>query len=206
MPRKEYKLITVKVATFQRFLQAAHKVKSKDPEMDNSKFLDSLLSHKKSKWFSQNHNNPILVCPVRTHFLIFNKRVIVYILVNLTHSVSRINAIVIDDNVDVRDLFVELLEIQNVNVIGIGSNGKEAYDLYQKHNPDIVFIDAIMPDFDGFFGMETIMKYDPKAIVVLITGAFTEQAKINQYKPTAIVEKPLDMNEIKNVISKFCIR
>lgn len=123
-----------------------------------------------------------------------------------TDSMSKINAIVIDDNIDVRDLFVELLEIQNVNVVGIGSNGKEAYELYQRYNPDITFIDALMPGFDGFFGLEIIMKYDPKAIVVLITGAFTEQAKIEYYKPTAIVEKPLDMNEIKNIINKFCIQ
>ena len=49
MPRKEYKTITVKVETQEKFLRAVRDAK-RDGAMDNSKFLDLLLStHKRSK-------------------------------------------------------------------------------------------------------------------------------------------------------------
>lgn len=47
MPRKEYKTITVKAATFQRFQKAVHGAKKANPDIDNSKFLESLLNYKK---------------------------------------------------------------------------------------------------------------------------------------------------------------
>ncbi|MBI3640280.1 MAG: hypothetical protein HY223_08205 [Thaumarchaeota archaeon] len=52
MPRKEYKTITVKVETFQKFLKAINEAKKADPEIDNSKFVDGLLNghgHRKSR-------------------------------------------------------------------------------------------------------------------------------------------------------------
>lgn len=47
LPRKEYKTITVKVETFNRFLKAAQEAKKSDPELDNSIFVDSLLDLRK---------------------------------------------------------------------------------------------------------------------------------------------------------------
>jgi len=49
MPRKEYKTITVKAETQEKFLRAVRDAKRGD-STDNSKFLDLLLStHKRSK-------------------------------------------------------------------------------------------------------------------------------------------------------------
>lgn len=43
MPRKEYKTITVKEQTFNRFLRAVHDAKKANPDLDNSSFLEKLL-------------------------------------------------------------------------------------------------------------------------------------------------------------------
>ncbi len=47
LPRKEYKTITVKVETFNRFIKATQEAKKSDPEIDNSLFVDSLLDLRK---------------------------------------------------------------------------------------------------------------------------------------------------------------
>jgi hypothetical protein len=44
MPRKEYKTITVKSESFQKFIKAIKDAKRDDPSLDNSTFLNSLLS------------------------------------------------------------------------------------------------------------------------------------------------------------------
>jgi hypothetical protein len=46
MPRKEYKTITVKVAAFEQFAKAIKDARKKDPSIDNSTFLSSLINKK----------------------------------------------------------------------------------------------------------------------------------------------------------------
>lgn len=47
LPRKEYKTITVKVETFNRFIKATQEAKKANPDVDNSLFVDSLLDLRK---------------------------------------------------------------------------------------------------------------------------------------------------------------
>lgn len=47
MPRKEYKTITVKIESFQKFIKAVKDARKDDPALDNSTFLNSLLSRSK---------------------------------------------------------------------------------------------------------------------------------------------------------------
>jgi hypothetical protein len=49
LPRKEYKTITVKSESFQKFLRAIKDAKKDNPALDNSTFLNSLLSKNKKK-------------------------------------------------------------------------------------------------------------------------------------------------------------
>lgn len=50
MPRKEYKTITVKTGTFQKFLKTIQEAKKSDTKLDNSKFVEMLLEkYKKSR-------------------------------------------------------------------------------------------------------------------------------------------------------------
>jgi len=115
---------------------------------------------------------------------------------------SNINAIVIDDDVDVRDLFVELLKMNEINIVGIGSNGKDALELYKLHNPDIVFIDYIMPEYDGLYGAEKIKEFDPHAKIVLVSGSYFEKGKLDNLVNT-ILKKPIEINDVVSTINKM---
>ncbi len=46
-------------------------------------------------------------------------------------------------------------------------------DLYKKHQPDVVFVDALMPEFDGFYGLEKIRE-NYSNTVVMVTGSIDE--------------------------------
>lgn len=65
--------------------------------------------------------------------------------------------IVIDDDIDVIDAFSEYLRIKGIDVLGIGYHGKDAVNLYQQFKLDVVFLDAKMPKYDGFYGIEKIL-------------------------------------------------
>jgi len=64
--------------------------------------------------------------------------------------------LVVDDDIDTLEVFAEFLEIKDVNVVGRGHDGKEAVELFEKHRPDFVLMDVMMPDYDGFYGIEEI--------------------------------------------------
>lgn len=119
-----------------------------------------------------------------------------------TDNPSSINAIVIDDDVDVRELFVELLQMNNVVIVGTGSNGKDALDLYKTHHPDITFIDYLMPQYDGIYGIKMINEYDPDAKIVMVSGSYFEQGVLGA-SVVAIIKKPIEMSEVIDVMNKI---
>jgi len=49
-----------------------------------------------------------------------------------------IRAVVVDDDKDTVALFSEILQGNNINVVGKGYNGQEAAFLYQKLKPDVI--------------------------------------------------------------------
>jgi len=109
---------------------------------------------------------------------------------------------VIDDDVDIVDVFCELLKVVNVDVLGIGNDGDDALKLYEKYNPDIVFTDLQMDRCDGYYVVETIKDVYPDAKITVITGDLnvTSSPILNLLK-VPIIKKPFDTHEIKQLIN-----
>ena len=115
-----------------------------------------------------------------------------------------VTAIVVDDDKDTVDVFCEYLNMKNVKVVGMGYNGKEALELYQLHNPDIVFLDLMMPDYDGIYALERIRRINPEAKVVVITADVRDDTtkKLDLLKPTEIFVKPYDLDRITQMLER----
>jgi len=107
-------------------------------------------------------------------------------------------AIVADDDQSNLELFSELLEINDIKIIDKVTNGKKAVIAFQKLKPDVVFLDVMMPEFDGLYALEEIRKIDPSSIVIMITADTSDETsdRLDQLKPTAIVHKPYEMNSV----------
>lgn len=116
-----------------------------------------------------------------------------------------ITAIVIDDDVDTVDVFCDYLQLVDVNVLGRGHNGKDAVELYRKYAPDVVFLDLMMPDYDGFYALEHIRKINPAAKIVVITADLRGDTadRLDILKPTDVFIKPYDINKISALLKKI---
>ncbi len=114
-----------------------------------------------------------------------------------------ISAIVIDDEQDVLDVFCEYLKVKNVNVLAEGRNGKDAVELYQKLKPDVVLMDLVMPQYDGFYGIENIRKYDPDSKIIIFSASLTPEYidMLRKMKVSGISVKPYDMDRIIDLIN-----
>lgn len=118
----------------------------------------------------------------------------------------RFSALVIEDDSDMKAVFVEILQMYNISVIGTGSNGKEAAELYGRLHPDIVFMDILMPEYDGFDGIKAIKKIDPDAKIVIVTGAVLDPKKIPFTNTTQMVQKPVGMESIISAVNKIMVQ
>jgi len=122
---------------------------------------------------------------------------------NNKHSFVRISAIVIEDDIELRELFVELLREHKIEIAGTGSNGKEADELYRIHHPDIVLIDLMMPLYDGYEGIRRIKERDKNAKIIVVSGSSAKLNMLEKYDIHDVVQKPIDMNKVGYTISKL---
>lgn len=110
----------------------------------------------------------------------------------------------IDDDVDTVEVFCEYLEIKDITVVGRGHNGKKAIELYEKLNPDIVLLDVMMPEYDGFYGLEHIKKINPDAKVIMVTADLTydTEKKLKEFNASAVIYKPYEIDSVIETIHK----
>ncbi len=117
-----------------------------------------------------------------------------------------IRAVVVDDDKDTVALFAEIMQSNQIQVVGKGYNGQEAAFLYQKLKPDVIFLDVIMPVYDGIYGITKIREMNPDAVVIITTNQMTINAQIalNKLKPSAVIKEPIDVNEIIKIVNQLC--
>jgi len=111
-----------------------------------------------------------------------------------------IRLIVIDDDSDLLDGLCEFLEHNSFNVVGKGSNGKEAVDLYLQMNPDVVLIDLSMPEYDGSYAIEKIREIDSDSKIIMITGYDTSSRNLPLNTLNEILTKPIDFKQLIKTI------
>jgi len=119
-----------------------------------------------------------------------------------TQMQKNATAVVIDDDPDAVDLFSDYLKNKGVEVVGKGHDGSEGFELFKKLNPDIIFLDVIMPKYDGFYTLKKIREINSKAKVIMVTADFSPETKkkLKEMNATDIIYKPYDRKAIDKII------
>lgn len=81
---------------------------------------------------------------------------------------NRLSILIIEDQMFSRHLLTESLKKHHSTLSA--ENACEGLNLYMLNAPDIVFLDIELPDHDGFYVLERILKTDPTAFVVMTTA------------------------------------
>jgi threonine synthase len=91
---------------------------------------------------------------------------------------------IVDDAPDVRRLIRRILQSQGNYILYEAENGKTAIDLIRKEHPNLVILDLMMPDIDGFSVMDALQeKEDTKDIpIIVVTAKELTSAEKNHLK------------------------
>ena len=83
---------------------------------------------------------------------------------------EKIRVMIVDDVSETRENVRKLLQFESdVDVVGVARTGKEAIQLSQDLNPDVVLMDINMPDMDGISATEAIRARQPAVQVVILS-------------------------------------
>ncbi|MEA4907768.1 MAG: response regulator transcription factor [Chloroflexi bacterium] len=82
-----------------------------------------------------------------------------------------IRIIIADDHTVVREGLAAILGDQDdMNLVGIATNGAEAVSLARQHAPDVILMDLVMPHMDGLAAIQAIKAANPEARILVLTS------------------------------------
>jgi DNA-binding NarL/FixJ family response regulator len=83
---------------------------------------------------------------------------------------EKIRILIADDHVTVREGLAAIIGRQHdMTVVGEAADGREAVNLWQTHEPDVLLLDRRMPVLDGVGGIEEIRRKHSSARVLMLT-------------------------------------
>jgi len=115
---------------------------------------------------------------------------------------AKLKAIIIDDEEFARENLRMLVDdfCPDVSVEGVAGSATQARQLLDEVNPDLVFLDIMMPGEDGFMFLQSV---ENRTFQVIFTTAFRDYA-LRAIKENAIdyLEKPIDIEDLQKAVEK----
>lgn len=96
--------------------------------------------------------------------------------------------LIIEDEKSLANLLYKKLKTEGYEVLKAW-NGKEGLDLIKKEKPDLILLDIIMPEIDGFEVMEIISKNKRlKKIPIIIISNSGQPIEISRARKLGVVD------------------
>ena len=112
--------------------------------------------------------------------------------------------LVVDDAAFMRLNLKNILK-DEFEVAGEAENGKEAVELYQELDPDIVTMDITMPIMDGLEAIKAIQDIDPNAQIVVCSAMGQQKIVIQAIEMGAkdFIVKPFKKDRVLEAVKKL---
>lgn len=115
-------------------------------------------------------------------------------------SDTRLKILLVDDEIDTLLPLKRSLEIEDFIVVG-ASNGKEALARAKNDIPDLIILDLMMPEMDGYQVCERLKKDEMTrnipVIILTARDAISDKIKGLEIGADDYVTKPFHLNELK---------
>lgn len=122
---------------------------------------------------------------------------------------ENVRVLIADDNREFcRNLKDYFASISGIDLVGVAYDGKEAYEMTRLTKPDVLLIDVVMPQLDGFGALAKINNSSdiikkPNVIVISSIGSDKITAKAMSLGAKYFMIKPLELSVIAERIKEF---
>ena len=112
--------------------------------------------------------------------------------------------LIIDDEEDIRSMLENFFESLNYRTISAADLNQTVF-LLNREQPDIIFLDIVLPGVNGIEILKLLKRLLPDLIVVMMSGFATEPKAKAALELGAFdyLKKPFDMSHIKSMLDQI---
>lgn len=118
-----------------------------------------------------------------------------------------IKILVIDDELQVREILQQMLEKKNYSVL-LAEDGEEALEICKDHDLDLMIVDIVLPNKSGLDIIKEVKRVYPDMKIIAISGGhmigpkrYLDNAKT--FGADRFFEKPFSSGEILGAIEEL---
>ncbi len=117
--------------------------------------------------------------------------------------------VIVDDSTYVHYYLGTFFSELGYRVVDFAFNGLEGFNLYETHNPDLITLDITMPVMSGVEASEKILKLNPGANLLFLSGLGSHSGLIQTLdkklngRTYGILTKPFSKEELENSLEVF---
>ena len=117
----------------------------------------------------------------------------------MDHNKSRKLILAVDDEPGILRIISASLRVYGYDVV-TSCGGKEALELVESEKPDLILLDVLMPEMDGFETLEKLRVYS-KLPVVVFSAHISSRDQALQLGANDFLSKPFTPEQIEKKIS-----
>ena len=114
--------------------------------------------------------------------------------------------LIAEDNAEIRALVSSIL-VEEGHKVGVAQNGQEALEMMLEDTPDVLLLDIMMPQMDGYTVLKEIKSSGIRESmkIMILTAKTSESDWVRGYKlgADAYVTKPFDIDELTGQIDEL---
>ncbi|HLS71059.1 MAG TPA: response regulator [Chitinophagaceae bacterium] len=111
--------------------------------------------------------------------------------------------LIVDDAKFMRVTLANILSNEGYEILGEAQNGKEAVELYEKLQPDLVTMDITMPIMDGLEAIRRIIDLDDQAKIIVCSAMGQQKIVVEAIELGAkdFIIKPFERSHVIDTVS-----
>lgn len=121
-----------------------------------------------------------------------------------TSMAKKMQLLAIDDDASTLALIARALEQEGIEIT-IAQDPEAGFEIFLRVRPKIVFLDVVMPSMSGMDVLERMIRVDPAANVILISGHYSTDSAVEAIAKGACdyLTKPLDIKRLRSRVASL---
>lgn len=118
------------------------------------------------------------------------------------------HVLVVEDNFAILDVITQVLQSESYTVTGLNKGAQLLFHI-EKHCPDLIILDIMLPDVDGRELLTQIRNHNKTSHipVLMISARYTdENIEHGPEKPDAFMAKPFDLDVLLQKIETILLK